>query len=308
MGLNEFRPDPSTFDNDNRPETDEADSLMQSSSFVEEMNTLKIDKLSNRMTIISVILPCLIGAVLVFAYLDIKERVTDVDATKQGQYETISQQLEETINALDVKIAKNRYDLDNTLPDLEKKNLALEGQLTKKADQQTIQAQISKLAQTVTDNDKQVRAMNTKTAAAVKETQSRLDTASGQIKEEIRLFKEAFDARLLELSAYEQQIAELRKDLSLLDKKFNSMRQETVSMEQFGQQDEKINALSTQINTLDKKLVSNITRMQKDLDLLMKSIINPQKGTTSGTADRPTPQITIDSSGPVPIKEESLSQ
>ena len=39
--------------------------------FQQEANTLKIEKLSQRVTIISVIIPCIIIAILAFVYLDI---------------------------------------------------------------------------------------------------------------------------------------------------------------------------------------------------------------------------------------------
>ncbi|MBU2431806.1 MAG: hypothetical protein KKH99_14020, partial [Proteobacteria bacterium] len=166
--LNNFRPDIKDFDKEDPAAG--SDTPIQSSEYLEEINTLKIDKLSNRVTIISIIIPCLIGAILLFAYLDMKERVVDADLNKQTQYEKISRQLEEKLNALDVKIAKNRYDLDSSVPALEKKNLALEGQLTKKADAGTIQKQIEKLETRVTENTNQSVVMNEKTLAALKET------------------------------------------------------------------------------------------------------------------------------------------
>ena len=70
----------------NLPDTDDEESL-ESSGYHQEINTLKIEKLSNRVTIISVIIPCLICAILVFIYLDMKERVVDVDETKKLQVE-----------------------------------------------------------------------------------------------------------------------------------------------------------------------------------------------------------------------------
>ena len=86
MNLKDFNPDNQDMDGD----VEITDSIYQ-----QEINSLKIDKLSNRVTIISIIIPCLIGAILIFGYLDMKERVVDVDITKNSQFEKISQQLEE---------------------------------------------------------------------------------------------------------------------------------------------------------------------------------------------------------------------
>ena len=62
MNLKDFRPD-MDLDSDNET-LKQKDSDISSSIHSEEINTLKIDKLSNRVTIISIIIPChrVIGA------------------------------------------------------------------------------------------------------------------------------------------------------------------------------------------------------------------------------------------------------
>ncbi|MCK5349009.1 MAG: hypothetical protein KAJ25_06445, partial [Desulfobacula sp.] len=292
-------------------------------TYHEEINTLKIDKLSNRVTIISIIIPCLIGALLVFAYLDMKERLIDVDQTKQSQVDRISHQLEEKLNALDVKIAKNRFDLDNNLPELGKKNISLEGQIAKltstKADVKTIKDQFAKLEKRVANNANQdkttlqtIERINKQTLFSIKENQDQFNKITQQIKDETTLFKEEFDARLLELSDYEQQIGELRRDSSLLDKKYKRLEQEGVLQVTLDEKIKQVNTdlnhhiknLDQQIAKLNQKVTANISRLQKDLDRLSNSSSSKtiQKGT------KPKPQINIDSSESVNIEEESLTQ
>ena len=322
MNLKDFRPDKPDF-NENEELLKRTDSEIPVSTYHEEINTLKIDKLSNRVTIISIIIPCLIGAVLIFAYLDMKERMVDVDLTKQNQVERISQQLEEKVNALDVKIAKNKFELDNKLPELDKKSISLEGQIAKltstKADAKPIKDQFSNLEKRVANNANQDKAalqtierINKQTLFSIKENQDQFNKITQQIKDETTLFKEEFDARLLELSDYEQQIGELRKNLSLLDKKFKGFEQDTVSQPSV---DEKINQLNTDLNNhiknlgqqvdkLNQRLTANISRLQKNLDQLSKSSSSNIIPTTA----KPKPQINIDSSESVNIEEDSLVQ
>ena len=318
--LKDFRPDNPDFIEDEEL-LKQTDSEIPASSYHEEINTLKIDKLSNRVTIISIILPCLIGVIIIFAYLDIKERMVDVDLTKQNQVERIFQQLEEKLNTLDVKIAKNKFDLENKLPELDKKNVLLEGRIAKltttKADAKTIKNRFAKFEKRVANNTNQdkstlqtIERINKQTLSAIKKNQNQFDKTARQIEEETNLFKEEFDARLLELSDYEQQIGELRKNVSLLDKKFKGFEQETASNEAL---DEKINQLKEelnnhmkkldqQVNKLNQRLTTNLSRLQKDLDQLSKT----SSSTIIPTASKPKPQINIDSSEPVTIKEESL--
>jgi len=220
--------------------TEKSDSSIEGAVYHEEINTLKIDKLSNRITIISIIIPCIIGAILVFAYLDMKERVVDVDQTKNTQVERISQQLEEKLNALDVKIAKNKFDLDKQLPQITAKQTAFEGKMTKlaaaKADSKSVKSMMAKVEGKIVSNTKHDKALNTQVATLKKkldttlaENNTKVEKTVSQIKEEITLFKEEFDARLLELSNYEQQIGELKKDFSLMDKKVRRQEQESLS-------------------------------------------------------------------------------
>lgn len=316
--LKNFRPDNLDFTED---EASQTDSEIMASAYHEEINTLKIDKLSNRVTIISIILPCLIGAIFIFAYLDIKERVVDVDLTKQNQVERIFQQLEEKLNTLDVKIAKNKFDLDNKLPELDKKNVSLEGRIAKltttKADSKTIKDQFAKLEKRVGNNTNQdkstsqtIERINKQTLSSIKDNQNQFDKTARKIKENIKLFKEEFDARLLELSDYEQQIGELRKNLSLLNKKMKGFEQKTASNEVI---DKKISQLKNdfnthmknldqQVNKLNQRLTTNLTRFQNDLEQLSKT----SSSTITPTSTKPKPQINIDSSEPVVIEEESL--
>jgi chromosome segregation ATPase len=326
MNLKDFRPDHPNFDNAKEALKIKGREI-PTSTYHEEINTLKIDKLSNRVTIISIIIPCLIGAVFIFAYLDITERVVDVDQTKQSQVERVSQQVEEKLNGLDVKIAKNRYDLDNQLPVLNKKTLALEGQMVKlagsKADTNAINDQFNKLKKRVVNNANQDKTtlqtferINKETLSTIKKNQTLFDTTALQIKNEITLFKEEFDIRLLELSHYDEQIGELRKNLSLLEKKYKHLEQETISSATL---DERLTPLKTdlnhhiktmdqQVDTLNRKLTANISRLQKDLDLLMN--LSSPKTSTQKTPPlfKPTPQINIDSSDSVKIEQESLVQ
>ncbi len=318
--LKDFRPDNPDFIADEEL-LQATDSKIPASAYHEEINTLKIDKLSNRVTIISIILPCLIGAIIVFAYLDIKERMVDVDLTKQNHVERIFQQLEEKLNTLDVKIAKNKFELANKLPELDKKNILLEGRIAKltttKADTKTIKNRFAKLEKRIANNTNQdkstvqtIERINQQTLSSIKKNQNQFDKTAQKRQEETNLFKEEFDARLLELSDYEQQIGELRKNVSILDKKFKEFEQETASNVMI---DEKITQLKNelnnhmknldqQVNKLNQRLTANLSRLQNDLDQFSKT----SSSTIIPTSTKSKPQINIDSSEPVTIEKKSL--
>ncbi len=226
--------------------------------FQQEANTLKIEKLSQRVTIISVIIPCIIIAILVFVYMDITEKVVDVDQTQANQMAQVSQDLAIKLNALDVRIAKATHQLDEKLTTLESKRQALENQTAKmsaaKVDLKAMEAALAKLNKQINanaDQDKSTLAamerINQQLLSTIDQNSSDFKAASTQIKKEFRLFKEEFDARLLELSAYEQRIAQIVKDIGVLGKKLDVLEKNTAA-------------------SIDKKLNKNLSLLRQDLE------------------------------------------
>ena len=275
----------------------------QAFAFHQEANTLKIEKLANRVTIISVIIPCLIIAVLGFAYLDMKERVVDVDETKKVQVAEMGKRVEAKLNALDVRIAKNRFDLDKAVPDMKARDQALENQMAKltasKADLNSMESALAKLSKQIQANSGQDKAtvkamekLNKQLLAAIKANTDQVGKTATRIKEEMQLFKEEFDARLLELSDYDQQIAQLGKKISLMDKGFKTLEQDTAGM---------IGLRTDQVRLSLEKLVKDLDhKIQKQLNAMAARPAAPKPG------DGPRPQLDAGPAGT--ISEQTLTQ
>lgn len=308
MNLKDFKQDPSE-ENTDTSEKKSSNERIASTGYQEELNTLKIDKLSNKITIISVIIPIMILGILVFAYLDMKERVVDVDQTKQSQVEKMALQMEEQINSIELKIAKNRFDIEKTLPALQKETTALSGQITKlgssKVSTRTLNSKLAKLNTRIDKNSAQdkttlqtIERMNKETLATIEANQLQFDKDSVKIKEDINLFKEEFDARLLELSDYEQQIGLLRKDLSLLDKKIKSLQE---SQKREIQSLKKL--MDQQKADFEKKLKQTSSKSKTSVSKVSKNTSTK----TSTSKNSPSPQLSIDPSRPHTIQEKKLT-
>jgi len=305
MNLNDYRNDPSRI-----MEEDSSENL-QSSEYHQEINTLKIEKLSNRVTLISVIIPCLICAILVFIYLDMKERVVDVDETKKIQVEKMAQQLEEKLNALDVRIAKNRFELDQQLPVLTQKQEALENQLAKlassKAETKTIETALAKLGEGLQKNTSQnkshqsaLEAVNVKLSASINENNAQIKENAGQIKEEISLFKKKLESGLSEISAYEEQLGQLGKTTSLLDKKLKAMELEKLSGKE----------LDRRFNLMQQSFERKIKELETKLAQRISSSTAPVKtGDKKQSSDmKPSPQLDAGNIKSETISEQPLKQ
>lgn len=96
------------------------------SLFAEERSDLKLEKLTQKVTIISIILPVLIGVFLIISYLDIKSRVTTVQDTGESGVQSLSQNLESRFSSLSVKFAALEEAFNQKIEKMDKGNLALQ--------------------------------------------------------------------------------------------------------------------------------------------------------------------------------------
>jgi len=307
--LKDFRNDPT-----NMPGLDDEEN-MENSEYHQEINTLKIEKLSNRVTILSVITPCLICALLIFVYLDMKERVGDVDMTKKLAVENLSRQMEEKFNALDLRIAKNKFEYDQQLPLLAKKEQSLENQVAKmsvaKADAMAIKTAMAALDKKIKKNSTKnkstlaaMEAMKVKLKAAMTLNNTKVKEQATKLKEEITIFKEKYDARLKELSVYVEQIGQLRKAISLLDKKLKGMELDGISGKQLDKRFKQVQqSLEKKIQALDKKL-----KQQSSVNSVPVKRTNITLKKNKSTNAKPIPQLDTGNNTPESISQETLTE
>jgi hypothetical protein len=307
MGLKDFRSNASDL-------SEEDGDSIASSSYLQELNTLKIDKLSNRVTIISVMLPVLIGVVLFFIYLDIKDQVVDADISKTNQVEHLIRQSEEKLNALDVRIAKNQFDLDEKLPLLEKKLGSLENQMAKliasKADETTLETSIARLDTALAKHDQRIRnnaaqnktnveqmeRINGSLLTAVKKNQEQFENVSRDLEKKISSFKETMDARIVELQT-------VQKNLSLLDKQIKNVENQIMTRKELAQ---RFADLESTLNKAISDLQEKKGKPVPSAGLLPDKQSKKQPGDSSDTKSDPL----LDTAVPLPdtISEDTLTQ
>jgi chromosome segregation ATPase len=93
--------------------------------FHEELENIRIEKLSNRITFISVLIPCLIAIIIFLAYLDIKKRVTTVHDTGTMEVQSLSKDLEAKLSSLSSQYKQ----LENSLPKIENNISSLQAEI-----------------------------------------------------------------------------------------------------------------------------------------------------------------------------------
>jgi chromosome segregation ATPase len=113
----------------------------------EELQELKIEKLSHRVTLLTILIPCMIGIILIIAYLDIKDRVTQTHDTGAIGVQKLSKDLESKFSSLSLEQAKIRDIHAKKIPALEKSTAFLQSRL------KTIQSSLKKLESSAIGRD-----------------------------------------------------------------------------------------------------------------------------------------------------------
>lgn len=164
---------------------------------------LKLDKLSRRLTLITILIPCLIGGILFLAYRDIQTRVGQVSDTGTTKVKTLSKDLKSRYSFLSVKHAKLQVDFTKKISSLEKTNASLQ----KNLQEATIAIRYIRSARKI-DNKKMAKALDAmnKTLGTLAPLPQNLETMASEIK--------LYDQNLSkELGSFSQSLEGIRDNL-----------------------------------------------------------------------------------------------
>lgn len=273
MSLKEFRTDAPDMSGKN------PDKSPPSSFYRKDRNALKIDRLSARVTIITLLLPVFMGVVLFFVYLDMKDQMTGVDTAKNTQVDHLTRQMEQKLNALDLRIAKNQFDLDEKLPPLEKKTEVLEQQLGKlavtKADVKTLEKGVARLEDQLVRQDRRIQnnadqhqvnlaemeRINSTLLSALAQNREQFENQTQALKQEMASFQALKQA----LVSLQSQIEENQVDLQPLQKALGLLEKQVTELE---------NQLMSRTE-ITRRLMALKTEMDQSLANLEKQINTP---------------------------------
>jgi chromosome segregation ATPase len=108
------------------------------SSYENELQDLRqisvVHRLSHRITMVSILIPCLFCAILLFAYLDLRDRITQIQTTGARDVETFSEDIVSKIESLSYQHETLDSSLTGELAAIEK-SFALFKQGRKKSEQ-----------------------------------------------------------------------------------------------------------------------------------------------------------------------------
>lgn len=237
------------------------DEEQAASPYLEEMNTLKIDKLSNRVTIISIIIPCIICAILVFGYFDMQETVLDVNIEKQTKVMEVTKQFGEKTNALNVELAKLQSMLEKKLPEIEKKITKLEASIAKasstKADKSSVKKDIAK----INSNNSKYKTRIDKIAKTSRANQTLINSSKTKLEKDISSIDNKLNTKLNQIDEYENSVAITMKNLSILKKRYDEFKKDSLTKK----------ALEAELDNLNQAFNKKLERLEQKISTSLKN-------------------------------------
>ncbi|MCK5205205.1 MAG: hypothetical protein KAR15_15085, partial [Desulfobacterales bacterium] len=260
------------FNGEDEPESEQT-------LYQDEAKDRRVEKLSHRVTIISILIPVLIGVVFYIAYRDITSRVSQSQDTEAMEIQNLSIQLEENLAALSIKYGDLEAALTQKLAALEKVDKAMKTNLKKaevtvakinatkanKKDQQDAIARLNTALNPIRNELKtlaplrnDLKAVTTELASLDKDLQQQLSTLSKNVDKALK------------------NLTKIQSDMSVLsDRKLDrdSLQLELLKAKKSYQRD-----LDLTKSAIDKRLASMLRKI-KDLEKLARAPLSSARPT-----------------------------
>ncbi|MGD8837419.1 MAG: hypothetical protein PVI54_00660 [Desulfobacteraceae bacterium] len=230
---------------------DEEEIAAEASHITGQVDDMRIEKLNQRMTLITILIPVLIVVVLAIAYMDMKKRVIKTEDTGQLTAESLSKELESRFESLalsqkmveenlarlkdksDKSVAKVQINLKKLGDDLKNAGKAMATQKEFKASRDKLDRNVANVARSIEELKLQVAQMDQTLQpqiAALEKALSQNKSQMIQLEEKLsaldntKIDKEKMDVALkLEMLKIKQtlkfQLADLQSRLKSMEKK-----------------------------------------------------------------------------------------
>ena len=194
------------MDNDSSRFTIHEDSAeVPDSIYTADAENLRIEKLGNRLTLVTVLIPCLLAVVLAVAYLDIKNRVVSSQNTGIIGVQNLAKDLESRFSNLSLKQTKLEEQLNENTSALQTLSAGIKANLTKSMDD--VKGGLEGKA-----NQSDLKALTKKTETAIGELKKELADLDASLAK----FDEELAGQILLIS---QGVKEDHEKLASLDEK-----------------------------------------------------------------------------------------
>ncbi len=232
-----------------------------------EINELKLEKISQRVTLISVLIPVLIVIVLVITYLDIKKRVTQTEDTGNIEFQKLSTDLESRFSSLSVRQARIEDAMEKLATQNTQSSAAIQVRFEK------IEDAIKKTAGNSV-GQKEFGATKAELVNQLNSVVSSANEASQQVATITQEIKKQMDQLSQSLASINTRMAEQGKQLSALDQ--NKIDKPALDL-----------ALRLEILKSQNELKSQIETLKSQLEALQNQISQSSQKKGVSTAAPP---------------------
>jgi chromosome segregation ATPase len=190
----------------------------------QEMTETRVDKLGQRLTMISILIPFTIGIIVFLAYLDVRKKYDEMKNSGAIEVKNLSSDLESRFSSLSLKFAKFEEEVDTHMAE--------------------IQNAITAAQKSITDVTQQVEARLNKTIGQLKEdavSKKELEDRVTQVKTEIQPFQKEFSGLTAQLKTLDealnntdlklkQSITEYAQRFILLEETLNTVSASSIQL------------------------------------------------------------------------------
>lgn len=265
------------FNGGNDEEPDSEQSIYQ-----EEAKDRRVEKLSHRVTLISIFIPVLIGVIFYIAYREITGRVSQSRDTEAMEIQNLSSQLQENFAKLSAKYSDLEAALTQKLAALEKVDKSMKDSLKEaeetvakinatKADKKEHEDAIAKIDSALNPIRQELKTINSVTTD--------LQTQNKELKQQLA----ALSANLTQISAsnektlkesaaiHSKELKAIQSDLSLLSER--KLDKDALELELLKARKQFQRDLDVTKSAIDKRLASMLRKI-KDLEKVVQAPLN----------------------------------
>jgi chromosome segregation ATPase len=291
-----------------------------------EIEDLKIEKLSHRITLIAILIPILIVVILTIAYIDIKRRVIKTQDRGTIGVQTLTENLESRFSSLSLRQAQLEETFEKKSTGLDKSTAAVSVRMKKLEDSlkkiQSDKVGKSEVAKSFAKIDKAVKSTTKSIASLTTKQDSVQDKLAAQQKEFAAKLDKIIAAKLekieINLVETENSIQELQDEVSALstgkiDKnqldfaiKLEAMRSQEALKQSSEEMELKLAKLQKRVDELAKQIKDALAKQVSSKAAQKKAA--PKKPTVQKNESATTNQIRRGTTTPKPgdILEQNL--
>ncbi len=270
----------------------------------EDLQDTRIDRLSRRITIIAVLIPCIIGVVLFFLYLNLKKQVIQNQDTGTQSVQNLSRDIQQQLHDLSVKTTDLENAIANRAASIEKRVDELKFRLYK------AENSLKKIGESKAGLDEQ-QALSKRIATEAARMSS-MDESYAKKISALSATTSELNAKTAELSdsavRADRDIAMMRVQMSVIEK--NTIDREFLEQELNKEEQNREKKLEIMSGELDKKLNqirNDLKKVEKEVAGLRKIKASSPPASKAPAPRPPAPPPNTSETAPGAIIEKDLN-